>query len=292
MMERSEKKPRRENAVVRSRARELLFSGGNYITLVLALALCAPPFVLVYVLSATVAAYTVLWVPYAMLFILAFLVAVPMVLGAVRVAVAIYGKSENPLSEMFFAFSSPWVYLRTLALAVILIAKLTVSVLPALTVKSFVFAALRSVNVMTDLASLLGVIAGVMIFVLLEALLARFQGLLFFAFADGGVEVLKAVDRSWRHCKGRTLQSLKLWLWFVPLVIISALPVCIPLILYTVPYMLCVYVYYMAHAGDGDLPYQYMKLGGEERNENSENEKIIIDNKTVEITETGDTNNE
>ena len=107
----------------RARARQFLFSDGNYITLVLAVLISASAAVLSYMLAALVLEFTYSWVSTAMLLLLEFLVFAPMALGTVRVAVALYMGGENPLSELFFAFSSYGTYIKALILVLIQVLK-------------------------------------------------------------------------------------------------------------------------------------------------------------------------
>lgn len=239
---------------VRVRARELLFSDGNYIALVLALFISLATVMLCYLLAALVSEFTFDWVSPVMLFLLGFFVCAPMVMGTVRVAVALYSGGENPLAEVFFAFSSYKTYLKTLVLVLLQGVKMFAVI--GLPLSAYVTVSETLAWYLPSLTLMWRLIAAAMalgLFILLDRLTARFYGTLFYAFADGGVSVIGAIRKSFKNCKGsfRMTLTYKLTAWIF--ILLSAIPVCIPLIFYTVPYLLSRYVYAMAHASDGDF---------------------------------------
>ena len=262
-MKRSEKAKREKNRIftVRARARQLLFSGGNYITLVLAVMLCVPPAVLAYFLAAMISEFTLPWVPTAMLAILVLLLFAPIALCTVRVAISIYCGGEAPLSELFYAFSSPRAYASMICLALLQTVKLAAMLLPP--VLTFVLVDSLTIWCVAALAAI--VVYGVMIKVM-----SPLYGTLFYTFIDGGVSIKNGLKRSVGCRRMSTSSALGMGMSTLLFVILSALLLCLPLLLYTVPYLICRYVYYMAHADDGELP------------------KTL----TEEINETGDINNE
>ena len=267
---------RRKRAVtVRARSGQLLRSGGNYITLVLTVMLCAAAAVLSYFLTAMIADITLSWVADAILLTLLLLIFAPMALGAVRVAISIYCGGENPISEVFFAFSSFDVYARAILLALIQAAKLALCVLPSAIAVSALSEPMLSLFVRVPaVAYLLLAAVAVMLFGAMLALTAPLYGTLFFAFADGDVRPIKGIVQSVR-AMGFSKRTVGMRLSASAEVILSALPLCLPLLLYEIPYLLCRYVYYMAHACDPETKTERLA-------ENIE-EKII---------ETGDINNE
>lgn len=255
-MKKSENTEKKRIYVERSRARQLLFSGGNYITLVLACILCVPPIVLSYLLTGLVAEFTVPWVPTVMFDLLSFFVCLPMLMGAVRVAVALYCGGARPLSELFFAFSSYGTYIKTLVLGATAILNLGLKLAPAAFTYVFVIrlaGGFLPYFVPTALIVALGLLAGAAVYVLIDFLLSPFDGMLFYAFADGGVRIIKGIGMAVRNRHGSLLRSAAVDLASLALIFLSALPLCLPLFLFTLPYLLCRYVYTAAHAADEEI---------------------------------------
>jgi len=268
---------------VAARARELLFSGGNYMTLVFALVICMPPIFLAYITPMIVADYVYEWIPIAILALLEFLIGGPVLLGTVNVAVALYRGSSAPLSEIFFAFESPRTYFKSLLLTLIQLGKIVLELLSAIIVYSLIdgLPALAKVpSLSRGILALLGAIAAVAV---VKTLLSRLYGVLFFAFDSDELRIGRAIAASWRSCKGKTLQTVATRLGFLPLFAVSVIPLGIPLLLYTVPYMLCAYVYGMAHIEDGKITVA--ETAGPVSDGSEENEEM-------EINENGDINNE
>ena len=239
-----------------SRARQFLFSGGNYITLVLACMLCVPPVILSYLLAAIVSEFTVPWVPLAMLALLGFFACLPMAIGAVRVAVALYCGGERPLSELFFAFSSYGIYIKALMLGAASILKLGLK-LGATSITYVLVGALAGsflpYFIPAFVATVIGLSAAAAVYVLMDLLLSPFDGTLFYAFADGDVRVIKGIGEAVRNRRGSLRRSLGVSLASPVLIFLSALPLCLPLFLFTLPYLLCRYVYTTAHAADSEI---------------------------------------
>ena len=108
-------------------------------------------------------------------------------------------------------------------------------------------------------------------FVIFDRITAPLQGVLFYAFSDGDISIIKGFRKSRRYRRGSFRRMVTFDLSSIGLTLISVLLLCIPLFFYTIPYLLCRYVYSMARAADDKIP------------------TIDI---TDEIIETGDINNE
>ena len=261
---------------IASRSRQLLFSGGSYITLVLTLVMCAPPAVLTYMLAALISEFTMPWVPYAVMAALGFFIFLPMAVGAVRVAVAIYCGGDNPISELFFAFSSYGTYLRVLCLTLIQALKLAVSL--GIPVAAFNMLCRVLPKLLNGRAEVLAALISAVLFVLIELIMSPLRGSLFCALADGDVRPIKGLVSAVKS-RRRSLRESFVRLTLVILILVSALPLGIPLLLYTAPYLLVRYVYSAAK-----------RVAGEIQTAVADGETASADNQ--EITETGDIKNE
>ena len=277
------------SAAVRSRARELLFSGGNYMTMVFSLVISMPFLFLGYLLASAVADYTYDSVPFILMIALGFFIGGPMLLGVVNVAVAVYRKSKSPLAEMFFAFSSGATYLRALLLTLIQLLKLFIELMPALVIGSAADEAAFRAGLPNFLCGLLSGVLTVGVVILMKALLSRFYGTLFFAFDGDELRVRRAISSSFDVCKGKTLHTMRMRLGFLPLFVLSVILLGLPLLWYTVPYMLCAYVSGMAHISDGELTPVAEEAVTETEEAPPGTEEI---NENEEIIENGDINNE
>ena len=261
----------------KSRAKQFMLSGGNYMTLVFAVVLCVPPLVLSYFLASLISQYTLPWVPFAVLAIMAATLFAPMALGAVRVAVSLYCGGENPLAEMFFAFSSYGVYFKTLFLALVQAVKLALAYLPPFLVfmltGSLVYKLFPAYSIVaTAVATVLAIVT----FVAMDFVLSWFNGVMFYSFADGDVDVIGGIRLSVKNREWSLWGAVSMKLRSVVLIVISIIPLFLPFFLYTAPYLLCRYVYTMARQRDIAVLA----------------EPCVPQTSTKEIIETGDINNE
>ena len=97
-------------------------------------------------------------------------------------------------------------------------------------------------DVLSEGKILVGVIIGIL--GLLLTLISLFFGFRFAAtpaFVSDGNGLWHSLRRSFVLTRGKTLQMLRLTAELIPLVLISAIAVCIPLYLYTLPRILCMY---------------------------------------------------
>ena len=286
-----------KSRAVRSRARQLLFAKGNYMTLVFALVICMPPIFLAYITPRLASDYTYEWVTLAIMVLLEFLIGAPVMLGVVKAAVAVYKGRRAPLAEVFFAFESPEIYVKALLLAAIQLIKLVLELVPAVTVYSVIDSYPPLAPAPAVLRVPMALLGALVALTLVKAALSRFYGILFYAFEDEELNIGRAIASSWRSCKGRTLQTVKTRFSFLPLLIISALPLGIPLFLYTLPYMLCTYAYSMAHISDRDKPVTVDELTAapevacEPDGSEGSAPTDAVTEPTEEIIENGDTDN-
>ena len=271
--------------VLRSRARELLFSKENYMIAVISLIVCGATVALPYMLLALVADFVHINAAYAFFIILELLTAAPMMLGAVKVACSMTSGGEVSLSDTFFAFSSLAAYAKSLIIVLLQIVKLLLELAGA-----FAFLSLAGLIPLTrDVRTVLSIVAAFAGFWVVRAVLSRFYGFLYFVLTDDEMNIARAMLRSVRICKGRLSRTVGFRISSLPTVLISAIPLGLPLLLYTIPYKLCGYSYYMYELVGLESDVTAFEIASVETNTvQDENNEENIEEKN----ENGDINNE
>ena len=270
--------------VLRSRARELLFSNENYMIAVISLIACGASVALPYMLFVLVADFVNINAAYAFFVILELLTAAPMMLGTVKVACSMTGGCEVSISDTFFAFSSLAAYVKSLIVVLLQIAKLALEFGGAVAFMRLV----DLVPLAKDVRTVLSIVAAFVGFWIVRTVLSRFYGFLYFVLTDDEMNIVRAVLQSVRICRGRLVSTVGFRISTLPTVLISAIPLGLPLLLYAIPYKLCGYSYYMYEllGLESDVAVSDAAITEEDPEQENNEEK------TEENNENGDISNE
>ena len=229
---------RKKSRLISVKARELLLSGENYITLVFAIIVfalaAALPFVAYYMAYGSVSGELLIFA----FFLLELFTAFPLLFGILRIAGLASQKADVSIPDVFYAFGSIKKYLKVISLGFIQIFKhllpLSLGYIIANTV-IYVF------NVSGDLAGWLALVIVLLAYALFLPLITRLYALNLLVMADD-VNVIKGVKLSWGYTRKSTALLVGYSLKSIPLLIISIAAVCVPLVLYTMPFLFCAYV--------------------------------------------------
>ena len=229
--------PEKRTRNIRAKAKELLFADENYITLILAVIIFAfagvLPFVAYYMI------YGFVDEPYLTIAFVAveILTAAPLFFGLIRIAGLASKKADMGLIDIFFAFDSAKSYLRILLLTLVSILRIT-------TPLSIGFILARLTISMFNITGMLSMVSTVVLMILVYALFLPLNIRLYavnFLVAADGEEIASSIRRSWEYTSKNTVLLLAYSIKMLPLLIASVAAICVPLVIYTIPFLLCAY---------------------------------------------------
>lgn len=220
------------------KAKELMLSGENHLLLIFSLMILgATAIILQLIFSMIYAFFPYLMVDVA-LYVMTFLIEAPLVYGILRVVWRGADGEKCTIADIFEAFYTIGEWWRAILIFIIILIIAAAEIfLLAIPLSASEWMAELSISV--KLADSLGVVGFFAVLFGLALLNCRMS--LFPMIAVKGLGVFKAIRCSFSLTKGRTFRLWGYHLGFVPLLIVSALAVLVPMLIYTAPYMLCVY---------------------------------------------------
>lgn len=224
--------------LLRSKAKELMLSGENHIKLILAVIIIFASGVVPILISNMV--YNYIEAPWADILLIAFegLLVIPLWLGILRMATLMAKKNTVSVSDLFFAFSSVRAYFKFLLVGVI---SLILFVLPIILL-IFIIGLIMTMEIVgaIELIAQVAVLA-FFIALLLPSIWLCCRASLFSALAVNEKGVIKPFFKSIKKTKRKATEIFVSFVGMFPLLIISVLAILLPLVVYTLPYMLCMY---------------------------------------------------
>ena len=225
--------PGKRTRNISAKAKELLFADENYITLILAVIIFALagvlPIVALYMVSELVDR-TILAVGFLAVEILT---VAPLFFGLIRIAGLASKKADMGLLDIFFAFDSVKNYLRILLLTLVSILRITTPLAIGYIVSYL------AVNFL-GAPSWVMVAGMTVLFVLFLPLNIRLYAVDFLVAADGD-GVFRAIKVSWEYTRKNKKFLILYSIENLPLLIASVAAICVPLVIYTIPFLLCAY---------------------------------------------------
>lgn len=224
--------------LVKAKAKELMLSGENHLTLIFSLVVTAVSVIIplcVFSLIYELCPYA--WVDAAML-LTEYLVLSPLLYGITSIASGMADGEDRRIVDLFEAFSSLKMYKRSLKFGLaVIVAAAALSLLAGLplTVSGW----LESAGLPKWVAVIVG-IAGTLASAP-TALWLFCRASLFPLLMVREYGVFWAIKRSFVLTKGKGAELFLFALGFLPLVLVSVLAVFVPMLIYTAPYMLCVW---------------------------------------------------
>ena len=224
--------------LVKEKAKELMLAGENHLLLIFSLLIIGTTAILPrFIFSVIYAFYPYIAVDIALV-VFTILLIIPLWYGLLRVAWRSANGEKCTITDLFEAFRSFEVYLKSflISVATVIIAAVEVMLILVPIAISETMIDLAVKPLIADAVGIVGVLA-----VLLGLLLLNSRIMLFPMLAASGEKVFRSIGRSVKLTKGRAFRLLWYRMCFVPLVIVSVLGVLVPMIIYTAPYMLCAY---------------------------------------------------
>lgn len=226
--------------LLKSKARDLLFAGQNHLQFILAFIIvatfCVIPIVTCYLAGELFdeAAITVI------LLVIEIFVAFPLFSGIYVMVGNASRNKEYGLIDIFFAFSSIKNYFRVIFMNLICFLKYVTPLSIGFIVYTVAAEILGSFNVPHELALAVGGIIMTVVIVLLLPLCSRFYAVRFLVTVED-LGVIKAVKRSWQITKRNSLKLIFLNISLLPIAILSVAALLVPFVMYTFPFLMCVY---------------------------------------------------
>lgn len=224
-----------------SKARELLHAEGNHIKLINSVTIFVLtlifPLLIVGVLSYVVNNNVILNVVY---FALLIFTAMPIMSCIVRIAGMTYINRPNDLTEMFYGYSSIRSYGKAIFMSVISVLKLITPVSLGFLIGGIAYFILRQVLSLPESILPWCILIWAVTSIALYLPVLRLYATLYLVIQKN-MGFPEAVRTSWNMTKGNLLEIIKLQIRLIPLTVASVIPVGMPLVLYTVPYRICVY---------------------------------------------------
>ena len=229
--------PEKRTRNISAKAKELLFADENYVTLILSVIIFALagvlPIVALYMMSELVD-QTILSVGFLAVEILT---VAPLFFGLIRISGLASKKADMGLLDIFFAFDSVKNYLRILLLTLVSILRITTPlsigfILARLAISTF--------NITGMLSMISTVVLMLLVYALFLPLNIRLYAVNFLVAADGE-KIASSIRRSWEYTSKSTVFLLAYSIKMLPLLIASVAAICVPLVIYTIPFLLCAY---------------------------------------------------
>ena len=223
--------------LIKAKAKELLLADENYITLIFANIVSAfavvLPFIAYYILYGFIDEnYLIL----AFLMIEIFF-SFPVSFGMIRVAGLAQKKSDAELVCVFHSFVSIKNYFKVIILGFIQIFK---HLIPILLGSVLAHLIVYLCKIPGDLSIWVIIAFVLVIYGLFLPLIGRFYLVNFLAVADD-MRIGKAIKLSWGYTRKNVRFLIAFSLKMIPLLIVSIAAICVPLVIYTVPFLFCTY---------------------------------------------------
>ena len=228
---------RKKSKLINAKARELLFANGNYITLLFAVIVFAValilPFIAYYIAYGSINENVLILI----FLLIEWLLSFPLLFGIIRISGLASKKADTGLIDIFYAFESVKNYFRVIFLGFIQIFKHLTPfslgfILAHLTVYIF--------KIPSDLAIWVVIAFSVIVYTLFLPLICRFYTVNILAVSDG-VGVIKAIKLSWGYTRKNERFLIAFSLKMIPILIVSIAAICVPLVIYTIPFLFCAY---------------------------------------------------
>ena len=224
--------------LVKAKAKELMLSGANHLTLIFSLVLIAvSATVPLYVFSLIYDFYPYVAVDIAMM-VMEVLVMAPLLFGLVSMSAKMADGEACRPADLFEAFSDFKTYKRSLVFFIVF--ALILALLVSLVALPFVAAYLMRNAGMHDALIIAVTVAGVIATAFVSILSFCRMSIAPILNAKGE-SVLASIKGSFMLTKKKGIKLVCFALGFIPLVLISVVAVFVPMLIYTAPYLLCVW---------------------------------------------------
>lgn len=223
--------------LIKAKAKELMLAGENHINILLGL---------ITVSSVAVAPILICSMLYDqlgdMLYILVLLtmelfLVLPMVFALIGMTRDMSKGERVPFSKIFLPYASIKGYLRSFAMSLATTVVLVMIIVGVSVVSMSVSSFFEEGSKMVETA--IGVTIGLAVTTLSVLLALRLAAMP--AFLADGNGFWRSTKLSFSITRKKSLRMLGLMISFIPLTAISVFAVCVPLYVYTLPYLLCVY---------------------------------------------------
>ena len=226
--------------ILKSKARELLFAGRNYFELILAFIItttfCIVPIVICYLTSEL---FDELYITVLLLAIEIF-ISLPLFSGIYRMVGMAVQNQGHGLIDIFYAFSSIKTYLKVIFMNFISFLKYVTPVSVSFIVSSVAAEILGSFNVLHEVAVAIGIILMTVVLLLFLPVCSRFYAVRFLVMTED-LGAIKALNSSWRITKHKAVKLTFLNISLMPLTVLSMAALLVPFVMYTFPFLICVY---------------------------------------------------
>lgn len=225
---------------LKRKARELLYAGQNHleliISIIIAVTFCVVPIVACY-LASEVIDENVLDI---LLMAIEIFISIPLFSGIYRMIGLAFKNKEYGLIDIFWAFSSIKNYFKVIFMNFISFLKTITPLSIGFILSTVAVEILGNLNIMHELAVAIGGMIMAVEVLLFLPLCSRFYAVRFLVTVEY-CGVIQAVKYSWRLTKRNsvklTLLNISLW----PIALVSVVALLVPFIVYTLPFLICVY---------------------------------------------------
>ena len=228
-------------SIVKLKARELMLSGENHITLILAI-IVAGVTAIAPIMSLNM---IYMWMSQSVMDALCFafwtLILLPICMGVLRLACLMAKRQGASSIDVFFAFSSFKTYVKYIGIGIVSLLIFLLPVVPigVAALLRVLLAKLVSVEWILNTAALVSLAATELLAIWLSLRLSFYS-----ALALTGNSVFRPLRQSFWKTRKREGRTACLWLSFLPLALVSIIAILVPMVIYTLPYMLCAYALY------------------------------------------------
>ena len=225
-------------SVIKLKARELMLSGENHITLILAIIVATVTAVAPIMILNMIYMWISQGVMDTLLFAFWAFITAPICMGILRLACLMAKRQSTSLTELFYGFSSFRTYVKYLGIAIVSLLVFLLPVVPIIlaALLRVILAKLVSVEWILNATEWATFIISELLAIWLSCRLSFYS-----ALAVSGNRVFRPLRQSFWRTRKKTRKTLRLWLSFLPLAFVSIIAILVPMVIYTLPYMLCAY---------------------------------------------------
>lgn len=224
--------------LVKAKAKELMLARENHLLLIFSLIVIGVTEILPQMVFSIIYAFFPYLIVDIALIIVSVLFIAPLLYGVLRISFRLANGEDCTIADLFEAFYSSEDYWRSILAAIVLlvIAAAETALLAIPVALADTLAGVMTNVWVSDIIGIVGLLG-----VLFGLLLLNGRMLLFPMLVAKGNGVWRAMELSLSMTRGKTLKILGYSIGFLPLVAVSVILVLVPMVIYTAPYMLCVY---------------------------------------------------
>lgn len=221
---------------LKGKSRELLSANSNHLCLVIALIIAFTFGIMLWFALYLVGDFISDGLFAALILLIGFLLFLPLITGIYRMAGLAYGHKDYGIIDVFYAFSSVKNYIRVFLINLLGLVKLLIPVLAGCVWFGVWAVILENISGSEWISAFSAVLVGVITLPPLK----RFYAVNYLVCVED-MGVIGAIKLSIRSTKKRSIKLALATAKFLPITVLSVIPIMVPYVIYNFPFRACLY---------------------------------------------------